>query len=117
MRGRAILRVRGVLLVSLEGDLHDAGVADLQEAILCALEGAPARGVVVDLTGIELVDTYTARAVAQTAHMARLMGARTIVTGMRPEIALTLTDMGFAASGFEAALDLDDALARLERGS
>lgn len=115
MSGRAILRVRGVLLVSLEADLHDAGVARLQEDVLGALERTPARAVVLDLTAVELVDTYMARAVAQTAHMARLMGARTIVTGMRPEIAMTLTDMGFSASGFESALDLDEAISRVER--
>jgi rsbT antagonist protein RsbS len=105
-----ILRIRDLLLVSIQADLHDILVEQLQSDILRELERKSARGLVLDISALQVLDTYTARAFVQTAQMARLMGTRTIVSGMTPAIALTLTEMGFSASGFETALDLESAL-------
>ena len=105
-----ILYVHGVMLVSIQTDLHDALIHQLQNDILSALENKPARGLVLDVSAVGIMDTFTARALAQTAQMASLMGTRTIVAGMHPSIALTLTEMGFSAFGFETALNLDGAI-------
>lgn len=110
-----ILYVDEVMLVSIQTDLHDALIHQLQEDLLRALERRSARGLVLDVSAVTIMDTFTARALAQTAQMATLMGTRTIVAGMHPNIALTLTEMGFAAFGFETALNLDGAIERLNR--
>ncbi|HMU38412.1 MAG TPA: STAS domain-containing protein [Pseudomonadota bacterium] len=108
-----ILRIRDLLLVSIQVDLHDLLVEQLQSDILKELERKSARGLVLDISALNLLDTYTARAFVHTAQMAKLMGTRTIVSGMTPAIAMTLTEMGFSASGFETALDLESALTAL----
>ena len=107
-----ILRIRDLLLISIQADLHDILVEQLQSDILKELERKSAQGLVLDISALLVLDTYTARAFVHTAQMARLMGTRTIVSGMTPAIALTLTEMGFSASGFETALDLESACRR-----
>lgn len=108
-----ILRIRDLLLVSIQADLHDILVEQLQSDILKELERKSARGLVLDISALNILDTYTVRAFVHTAQMARLMGTRTIVSGMTPAIAMTLTEMGFSAGGFETALDLESALTAL----
>ena len=108
-----ILRIRDLLLVSIQADLHDILVEQLQSDILKELERKSARGLVLDISALNILDTYTPRAFVHTAQMARLMGTRTIVSGMTPAIAMTLTEMGFSAGGFETALDLESALTAL----
>ena len=108
-----ILRIRDLLLVSIQADLHDILVEQLQSDILKELERKSAQGLVLDISALLVLDTYTARAFVHTAQMARLMGTRTIVSGMTPAIAMTLTEMGFSAGGFETALDLESALTAL----
>jgi len=72
-----------------------------------------AAGVVIDISGLEEVDTYVARVLADTARMAKLMGTRSVLVGMRPEVAATLVRMGYAMSGVETALDVDQGLSLL----
>lgn len=110
-----ILRVGNILLLSIQVELHDSLVQQIQSDVLGALEKEPAAGLVVDISSVEILDTYTARALAQLAQMSGLMGSRTILTGMRPAIAFTLTEMGFNATGFRTALDVDQAITMLNR--
>lgn len=105
-----ILRVRNVLIVSIQVDLHDTLVQRMQEDLLRELERSPARGLVIDISAVDILDTFTARALAQTARMAGVMGTETVIVGMRPAIAQTLVEMGFMPFGFRTALDLDTAL-------
>lgn len=112
-----IVRIGDVLFVSIQLDLHDALVAQLQEDVLQQLERGGTRGLVVDVSAVSVLDTFTARALAQTGQMARLMGARLIVSGINPAVSITLTEMGFDSRGFETALDADAALARLSEAS
>ncbi len=109
-----VLRARDVLLVSVQTDLDDQLVQSLQEDVLATLDKRPARGVVIDVSSVSVVDTFTARAIAQTAQMAQLMGASTVVSGLQPAVVMTLTEMGFTARGFMTALDIDGALDALE---
>ncbi len=109
-----ILRVGSNLLTTIHIDLHDTIAEAFQEDVLVAIKNTGAKGLVIDITGLEEVDTYVARILADTGRMAALMGAHTILVGMRAEVAATLVRMGFAMDTVETALDVDDGLAMLQ---
>jgi rsbT antagonist protein RsbS len=108
-----ILKLGKVLLVNVHVELDDEIASRLQNDTLEAIERAEAEGLVVDITGLEVVDSYVARILAETGQMAKLMGTRTVVVGMRPEVAATLTRMGYAMNGVQTALNLEEGLALL----
>lgn len=117
MRGQIpILRVRGHLLVSVQIELSDEVVEQLQRDVLERIEQERARrgGLLIDISGLEIVDTYVARVLADTAAMARLMGRQTVICGMRPEVAFTLVQMGYLLESVRTALDVDDGLELLD---
>lgn len=118
MRGSGavpILRVAGVLLVSIQVDLGDTVAEALQEDILQAISRTASTGLIIDVTGLEVVDSFVARVLVDTARMARLMGTETVIAGLRPEVAATLVRMGFDVSDIRAALDIDSGLGLLGR--
>lgn len=108
-----ILRLKGMLLASLQNDLRDKVANAFQEDLLEELEKRSQTGVVIDISALETVDTYVAHVLAETARMAALMGANTVLVGMRPEVAATLVRMGYAMEGVHTALNLDEGLALL----
>jgi rsbT antagonist protein RsbS len=110
-----ILRVGSNLLATVQVDLHDKVAEAFQEDLLHALEKQGAGGVIIDVTALAIVDSYVARVLADTARMARLMGAETVLVGMRPEVAATLVRMGYRMQGVRTALNVDEGLALLAR--
>jgi rsbT antagonist protein RsbS len=111
MRGSIpILRVGGNLLATVHIELRDKVAEAFQEDVLETIERTGAAGLVVDISGLEVVDTYVARVLADTARMAKLMGARSVLVGMRPDVAATLVRMGYAMDGVATALNVDEAL-------
>lgn len=108
-----ILRVGKTLLVTVHVELRDTVAEVFQEDLLGAIEKHGASGVVVDISGLEVVDSYVARVLAETGRMAGLMGARTVLVGMRPEVAATLVRMGYLMDGMETALDVEQGLSLL----
>jgi rsbT antagonist protein RsbS len=110
-----ILTIGRTLLVTVQTELRDNVANALQQDVLSALEKGGMAGVVVDISGLETVDTYVARVLVDTGRMARLMGAETVLVGMRPEIAATLVRMGYSMQGVDTALNLDEGLERLRR--
>lgn len=109
-----ILRVASTLLVSIQTDLHDAVAESLQEDVLSAIEKQSAAGLLIDVSGLDTVDSYVARVLADTAKMARLMGTSTVIVGIRPEVAATLIRMGYTIGGdVRTALNVDEGLAQL----
>lgn len=108
-----ILKVGKNLLATMHGDLHDRIADAFQSDLLTTIEKTGAAGVVIDISGLDEVDTYVARVLADTARMARLMGTRSVLVGMRPEVAATLVRMGYDMKGVETALDVDQGLALL----
>jgi rsbT antagonist protein RsbS len=115
MRGTIpILRVGTTLLATVHVELHDALAEAFQADVLSAIEKSAATGLVIDISGLDMVDTYVARILAETGRMARLMGTPTILAGMRPEVAATLVNMGFTMDGVRTALNLESALALLQ---
>ncbi len=108
-----ILRVGSNLLTTIHIDLRDTIAEAFQEDVLLAIERTGAKGLVIDISGLEEVDTYVARILADTGRMAKLMGASTVLVGMRPEVAATLIRMGYSMDGVDTALDVDDGIALL----
>lgn len=110
-----ILKIGHTLLVTVQTELRDNVANAFQQDVLDALEKGGMSGLVIDISGLETVDTYVARVLVDTGRMARLMGAATILVGMRPEIAATLVRMGYSMEGVDTALNLEEGLARLRR--
>lgn len=108
-----ILKLGRTLIVSIQVELSDAVAESLQNDVLSAIERSAAKGLVVDISGFDTVDTYVARILADMAKMAKLMGAVTVIVGMRPEVAATLVRMGFAMEEVQFALNLDEGLSLL----
>jgi rsbT antagonist protein RsbS len=108
-----ILRIGTTLLATIHIDLHDAVAEAFQEDVLISIEKTGAAGLVIDISGLDTVDSYVARVLADTGRMARLMGTRSVLVGMQPEVAATLIRMGYRMEGVETALDIDEGLALL----
>ena len=105
-----ILRVGPTLLATVHIELRDAVAEAFQEDVLAAIERHGSSGLVIDITGLDMVDSYVARILAETGRMAKLMGTQTVLVGMRPEVAATLVRMGYGMEGVQTALNLDDGL-------
>lgn len=106
-----VLKIGSTLLASIQVELRDTIADAFQEDILQMIAKTGARGLVIDITGLEVVDSYVGRVLANTGRMAALMGTETAVVGMRPVVAATLVRMGFRMDGVATALDVDAGLA------
>ena len=105
-----ILRIGPTLLATVHIELRDAVAEAFQEDVLVAIERGGASGLLIDISGLDMVDSYVARIVAETGRMAKLMGTTTVLVGMRPEVAATLIRMGYGMEGVRTALNVDDGL-------
>lgn len=105
-----IIRLHGVLLVAIQVELSDRLVRELRSDLGREIQRGEVRGVVLELSGVDTFDTYIARSIRDIAQMARLMGVRTVVTGLDPGIAVTLVEMGMLLEGVPTTLDLESAL-------
>ena len=105
-----ILKIGPTLLASIQIDLHDTVVDAFQNDILLEIEKSGSTGLIIDISALESVDSYVARALANTGKMAKLMGAETVIVGMRPAVAATLVRMGYFMSGIRTALSLQEGL-------
>jgi rsbT antagonist protein RsbS len=108
-----ILRVKDVLLSSIQGDLTDREVLEYQSQMLNMLEKTEAIGVLIDITGMDIVDSFMARVINETANMARIMGTKVVLCGMQPMVALTLVEMGRELIGVQTALNLSKGLDKI----
>jgi rsbT antagonist protein RsbS len=103
-----ILKVGRVLIVPIQVDMDDQTVIHLQERILSELERTGARGVLIDITLLEMVDSFIGRMLSDIAAMARIMDARTVVVGMQPAVAITLVELGLELKGVDTVLNADE---------
>ncbi|MFI6562365.1 STAS domain-containing protein [Streptomyces sp. NPDC050534] len=110
-----VLALGDVLLVSLQGELHDGTAEQLQQDISRRVAGSAATGVVIDVSGVEIVDSFLGRIIAEIAAAARLLAARTVLCGMRPAVAITLVELGLTLPGLVTTLDVDRAFDVLRR--
>lgn len=105
-----ILKVGRVLIVPIQVDMDDATVLHLQERILTELERTGARGVLIDISLLEMVDSFIGRMLSDIATMARIMDARTVVVGMQPAVAITLVELGLELRGVDTVLNVDEGI-------
>jgi rsbT antagonist protein RsbS len=110
----SVIKVRDVLLVTVPPDPDDETVSALQERVLQAMERYQAKGLVLDISTVETLDSFFARTVSETAQMVALMGGRTVIVGMRASVAITATQLGLTLGGALTALDVDRALGILD---
>jgi rsbT antagonist protein RsbS len=110
-----VLALGDVLLVTLQGELPDGAAEQLQQDIArrIAHSPVPVGGVVIDISGVDIVDSFLGRVLAEIAAGARLSAARTVLAGMRPAVAITLVELGLTLPGLVTALDVDRALSLL----
>lgn len=110
-----ILSLGEVLLVSIQVDLQDDSVLQLQEDLAGRIVATGASGVVIDISAVEIVDSFIGRMFATIAALSRVLDAETVVVGMRPAVAITLVELGLSLPGVRTALDLERGLEILRR--
>ncbi|HET9382001.1 MAG TPA: STAS domain-containing protein [Streptomyces sp.] len=110
-----VLRLGDVLLVTLQGELHDSMAQQLQQDIAESIASSRVTGVLLDLSGVDIVDSFLGRVLAEIAAQAELLAARTVVTGMRPAVAITLVELGLTLPGLRTALTTEAGLEMLGR--
>ncbi len=102
-----ILKMGEFLLVSIQVDMHDRLALALQEDLTNRISETGARGVLIDISSLEIVDSFIGRMISNIAGMARIMDAETVVVGMRPAVAITLVELGLSMPGVRTALNVE----------
>jgi rsbT antagonist protein RsbS len=102
-----ILKMGRFLLVTIQVDIHDRLALSLQSDLTERIVKEAARGVLIDISSLELVDSFIGRMLSTIASMARMLDAATVVVGMRPAVAITMVELGLALPGVETALDVE----------
>lgn len=102
-----ILKMGEFLLVSIQVDMHDRLAMTLQDDLTSQIVRRRARGVLIDISSLEIVDSFIGRTLANIAAMSRVLDAETVVVGMRPAVAITLVELGMSLSGVRTALDVE----------
>ena len=109
-----ILRLGKFLLVTIQVDMHDQLAMTLQDDLTKRIADTGARGVLIDITALEVVDSFMGRTFVGIASMARVLDAETVVVGMRPAVAITLVELGLSLTGIRTALDIDRGMSLLQ---
>jgi len=102
-----ILKMGGFLLVSIQVDMHDQLAMSLQDDLTNRIAEVGARGVLIDISSLEMVDSFIGRMIGNIAAMSRVLDAQTVLVGMRPAVAITLVELGMSLEGVRTALDVE----------
>ncbi len=105
-----VLKIGEILLVSIQIDLDDQTALQLQEDLSDRIVETGAHGVVIDISALEIVDSFIGRMLSTIAAVSRVLDAETVVVGMRPAVAITLVELGLSLNGVRTALNVDKAL-------
>ena len=108
-----ILRMGKVLLVTIQVDMHDRLAMALQEDLTDQIVRHRSRGVLIDISTLEVVDSFIGRMIGNIAGMSRILDAETVVVGMRPAVAITLVELGLSLSGVQTALNVERGMEKL----
>jgi rsbT antagonist protein RsbS len=114
-RNISVVKVHDVLLVTMPADPDDLTVTTLQEEVLTAMQEYRPKGLALDISAVETLDSFFARTITETSRMVELMGGRTVIAGMRPSVAITATQLGLSLRGTLTALTVNRALDLLSR--
>lgn len=110
-----ILKIGSVLLVSIQVDMQDQMALQLQEDLGQRIVDTGCKGVIIDITGLDIVDSFVGRTLSTIASISRVLDAETIVVGMRPAVAITLVELGLSLHGIRTALNVERGLDLLAR--
>jgi len=102
-----ILKLGHALLVTIQVDMHDRLALALEEDLTAKIVSAKARGVLIDISGLEIVDSFIGRMLDNIAAVSRMLDADTVVVGMRPAVAITLVELGLSLTGVKTALNVE----------
>ena len=112
-----ILRIGDLLLVSIQVDMHDRLAMALQDDLTAQVQKTGAKGVLIDISALDMVDSFIGRMISNLSRMSHILDARTVVVGMRPAVAITLVELGLSLEGVDTALDVErDLLVLGQRG-
>jgi len=109
-----ILKMGRFLLVTVQVDMHDQLAMQLQEDLTERIVAARARGVLIDISSLEVVDSFIGRMISNIAAMARVLDAETVVVGIQPAVAVTLVELGLSLEGVRTALNVDRGMVLLQ---
>ncbi len=110
-----ILKMGEILLVSIQVDMHDRLAMSLQEDLTERIVASRAHGVLIDISSLDVVDSFIGRMLGNIAAMSRILDAETVVVGMRPAVAITLVELGISLPGIRTALNVEKGMALLGR--
>ena len=110
-----ILKMGPFLLVTIQVDMHDRLALTLQEDLTTRISKERARGVLIDISSLDVVDSFIGRMIANISGMARVLDAQTVVVGMQPSVAITLVELGLPLEGVHTALNVEKGMARLRQ--
>jgi rsbT antagonist protein RsbS len=108
-----ILKVGDFLLVSIQVDMHDRLAISLQDDLTAMVVKTRAKGVLIDISSLEIVDSFIGRILGNMASMTRVLGAEAVVVGMRPAVAITIVELGLSLANVRTALNVDKGMALL----
>jgi rsbT antagonist protein RsbS len=109
-----ILKQGDYLIASIQAALSDTDVLQLRDDLLTRAGQLRSRGIIVDVTALDVMDSFASRSLRAIAHMARLRGAQTVMVGIQPEVAFAMVQLGLNLEGVHTALDLEEGLAFLD---
>jgi rsbT antagonist protein RsbS len=110
-----ILKMGDFLLVTIQVDMHDILASALQDDLTTKISNVNAKGVLIDISSLDIVDSFIGRMLANTSAMARVLDAQTVVVGMQPAVAITLVELGLNLTGVHTALDVEKGMEMLRR--
>lgn len=110
-----ILKMGEFLLVTIQVDMHDQLASALQDDLTSMISRLNAKGVLIDISSLDIVDSFIGRMLANTSAMARVLDAQTVVVGMQPAVAITLVELGLTLQGVHTALDVEKGMELLRR--
>lgn len=110
-----ILKLHNYLLISIQTEMDDQTAIQFQEDLLNKIHQTGSSGVVIDLTSVEIIDSFIAKVLGDVVTMSDLMGAKVVLTGIQPAVAMTLIDLGIHLKDVSTALDLEQGLAKLHQ--
>jgi rsbT antagonist protein RsbS len=110
-----ILKMGNLLLVTIQVDMHDRLAMTLQDDLTARIVKEHSRGVLIDISALDIVDSFIGRMISNTAAMARILDARTVLVGMQPAVAITLVELGLTLHGVQTALNVEKGVLLLQR--
>jgi rsbT antagonist protein RsbS len=115
MESIPILKMGSALLVTIQVDMHDRLASRLEEDLTAKIVSARARGVLIDISALEIVDSFMGRMLGNIASVSRVLDAETVLVGMRPAVAITLVELGLSLPGIKTALNVERGMAMIRQ--